>query len=179
MILNKIIKILAPTLAPYLLIATAILRGAVMEEDHTNINHDEETIAAPTFVVQKHDARKLHYDFRIEMNGVLKSWAIPKSPSTDPKEKRLAILVEDHPISYANFEGEIPKGHYGAGKVEIWDSGTFSNLKNDSLEECLKNGRLEINLEGKKLKGAFALIRFEKAGKDDWIFKKVSNKSKK
>lgn len=131
----------------------------------------------PIFVVHKHDARNLHYDFRLEIDGALRSWAIPKEPSVDPKIKRLAILTEDHAMSYANFEGEIPKGHYGAGSVEIWDEGTFSNLKRESLDECFKNGLIEVNLEGKKLKGAFALIKFEKAGKSEWIFKKVTNKN--
>lgn len=130
------------------------------------------------FVIHKHDARTLHYDFRLEMHGVLKSWAIPKEPSMNKSIKRLAILTEDHAMSYANFEGHIPEGHYGAGNVEIWDSGTFSNLKSDSLEDCFKKGLIEINLEGTRLKGAFALIRFEKAGKSEWLFKKVTDKPK-
>lgn len=117
------------------------------------------------FVVQKHYARTLHYDFRIEVNGVLKSFAVPKGLSKRTKDKRLAILTDDHPIAYAKFEGMIPKGEYGGGKVLIWDSGTFVNLKRNergrevSLRTCFKEGYIEIYLEGERYKGGYALVR--------------------
>lgn len=129
---------------------------------------------APRFVVQKHDASKLHYDFRLEVNGVLKSWAIPKGPSMDPSQKRLAIPTEDHPIDYIDFEGIIPEGNYGAGTVIVWDTGTYQNLKKDiPLDKAIEKGHVDIHLEGSKLKGGFALIRTGKGGKPFWlIFKK-------
>ncbi|MBU6382829.1 MAG: DNA ligase [Verrucomicrobia bacterium] len=117
------------------------------------------------FVVQKHAATRLHYDFRLEMNGVLKSWAIPKGPSMNPKEKRLAVQVEDHPYDYKDFEGVIPEG-YGAGAVIIWDQGTYT------LEE--KNPRSwHITLKGKKLKGGFALVRFRDK---NWLLIKTKDR---
>lgn len=120
------------------------------------------------FVVQKHDARNLHYDFRLEVKGVLKSWAVPKGISMKPGEKRLAIATEDHDMSYADYEGTIPKGEYGAGKVEIWDKGTYEST--EPMEKSLEIGRAEILLKGKKLEGIFALIRT----KMGWlIFKKA------
>jgi DNA ligase D-like protein (predicted 3'-phosphoesterase) len=135
----------------------------------------------PVFVIQKHDARNLHYDFRIEVNGVLKSWAVPKGPSTDPKEKRLAIPTEDHPLSYADFEGSIPEGEYGAGTVIVWDSGYYRNVreekKNDkaSMEKALEEGRVEVWLEGKKLKGGYALIRTGKGDYTRWLLIKMDD----
>src|SRR5436309_12909247 len=115
----------------------------------------------PVFVIQKHDATRLHYDFRIEAGGVLKSWAIPKGPSTNPKDKRLAMPTEDHPMEYGKFEGVIPEGEYGAGPVIVWDSGTYRNLNEKSgkevrIEHALRQGRVKIWLEGKKLKGGYA-----------------------
>jgi DNA ligase D-like protein (predicted 3'-phosphoesterase) len=135
----------------------------------------------PVFVIQKHDARNLHYDFRVEVNGVLKSWAVPKGPSTDPKEKRLAIPTEDHPLSYADFEGSIPEGEYGAGTVIVWDSGYYRNLREEktkdetSMEKALEEGRVEVWLEGKKLKGGYALIRTGKGDYTRWLLIKMDD----
>ncbi len=131
----------------------------------------------PLFVVQKHAARTLHYDFRLEVDGVLKSWAIPKGPSLNPAEKRLAVPTEDHPLEYARFEGVIPEGEYGAGTVMVWDIGTFRNLTEKKgrpvpLGEAVAHGHLKVWLEGKKLRGGFSLTRF-KSGKDEaWLLVK-------
>jgi len=113
------------------------------------------------FVVQKHYAKNLHYDFRLEIDGILKSWAVPKEPSLIVGEKRLAILTEDHPLSYANFEGVIPKGQYGAGKVEIWDKGDFENGKIEPLHLCFKKGEICIILYGNRLRGSYTLLRLK------------------
>ncbi len=127
------------------------------------------------FVVQRHYASHLHYDFRLEADGVLKSWAIPKGPSLDPADKRLAIKVEDHPYAYKDFEGTIPKGNYGAGTVEIWDQGTYQPIKGqDSSDEKevlrqLKSGLLNFALHGKKLKGEFALVKMKNAKENAWL----------
>lgn len=126
------------------------------------------------FVVQKHHASHLHYDFRIELEGVLKSWAVPKGPPKKVAEKRLAIETEDHPMEYAYFKGVIPEGEYGAGLVEIWDRGTFINLKDIPLKKCYNNGRIELDLKGKKLKGPFALIHFKEK---QWLLIKMKKKS--
>lgn len=131
------------------------------------------------YVMQKHKATNLHYDLRLELNGVLKSWAIPKGPSTDPSQKKLAVPTEDHPIDYAFFEGLIPEGEYGAGTVIVWDKGTYRNLKdNISLEEAYDKGKLEIFIEGEKLKGAYVLLRTGKEQADDklWLLIKMKDK---
>ena len=130
-----------------------------------------------TFVIQKHDASRLHYDFRLEMKGVLKSWAVPKGPSTDPKNKRLAMMVEDHPFDYKNFEGIIPKGEYGGGTVIVWDEGTYEpieEIKGKKAQEKhllkqLHEGSLKIKLHGKKLQGEFALVKTNGMGENGWL----------
>ncbi len=123
------------------------------------------------FVVQKHSATRLHYDFRLEMDGVLKSWAIPKEPSTEPNVKRLSIKVDDHDISYANFEGEIEEGSYGAGKVEIWDKGTYEM-------EALRDNKMVFFLHGKKLRGRYTILKFDKAGPNNWLLFKTKEEQK-
>ena len=113
----------------------------------------------PLFVVQEHHARRLHWDFRLEINGVLKSWAVPKGPSLDPAQKRLAIQVPDHEIEHANYEGIIPEGTYGAGPVLIWDKGSFQVIDDESPANSLDRGDLKFELHGKRLRGAFALVK--------------------
>ncbi len=134
-----------------------------------------------TFVVQRHDATRLHYDFRLEMEGVLKSWAIPRGPSMVPGEKRLAIMVEDHPLKYGRFYGEIPKGNYGAGIVEIWDKGTYLPAieKGDpekNLREMLQKGDIKFRLKGTYLRGLFALFHLKSAEKEnEWMLVKKAD----
>lgn len=120
--------------------------------------------ANPIFVIQKHQARNLHWDFRLEMDGVLKSWAVPKEPPTEPGLKRLAVQVEDHELSYADFEGEIPGGEYGAGNVEIWDRGTYELLSRSDK-------KIVVNLDGEKLKGKYTLVQFGKVEKNWLLFR--------
>ena len=125
-----------------------------------------------SFVIQKHHATRLHYDFRLEMEGVLRSWAIPKGPSLDPSEKRLAMLTEDHPIDYGGFEGVIPKGNYGAGKVIIWDAGTYDMVDPATAEIGWKKGKFHFVLHGNKLQGEWVLVRGSRDPRQ-WIFFKV------
>jgi DNA ligase D-like protein (predicted 3'-phosphoesterase) len=134
----------------------------------------------PLFVVQKHAARHLHYDFRLEVEGVLKSWAVPKGPSLNPKDKRLAVPTEDHPLEYAGFEGVIPEGEYGAGTVMVWDIGPFRNLTEKKgqpvpLAEAVIHGHIKVWLEGKKLRGGFALTRFKKSPEEAWLLVKADD----
>jgi bifunctional non-homologous end joining protein LigD len=127
------------------------------------------------FVVQEHHSSHLHWDLRLEVEGVLKSWAVPKKPSLDPAVKRLAIMVEDHPYHYKDFQGVIPSG-YGAGTVKIWDSGTYEVDEEDAkhseklMSEGLKKGSLHFRLKGKKLKGEFYLVRLKSAEENKWLF---------
>ena len=129
-----------------------------------------------SFVIQRHKASRLHYDFRLEMEGVLKSWAVPKGPSLNPKDKRLAMMVEDHPYDYKDFTGVIPEGNYGAGIVEIWDHGMYSDLENSAKRTAQKNllagleaGNLKFRLFGKKLKGEFALVKLKNNEDNSWL----------
>jgi DNA ligase D-like protein (predicted 3'-phosphoesterase) len=122
------------------------------------------------FVIQKHDASSLHYDFRLEVEGTLRSWAVPKGPSTDPREKRLAVEVEDHPLDYADFEGVIGDGNYGSGAVIVWDAGTYRNLDDErSLTEALDAGHAKVWLEGEKLRGGWTLQRTRGGAKPQWL----------
>lgn len=132
------------------------------------------------FVIQKHQAKTLHFDFRLQLDLVLKSWAVPKGLSLEENEKRLAVETEDHALSWADFEGEIPQGEYGAGLVEIFDRGFFENIKTDAegktipLSQCLEKGLLEIHLEGKKVKGDYAMVRFKEK---QWLLFKMIHKN--
>lgn len=128
------------------------------------------------FVVQRHKASRLHYDFRLELDGVLKSWAVPKGPSMNPKVKRLAMMVEDHPYDYKDFSGIIPEGNYGAGIVEIWDKGTYTDIENSekdtaekNLKKGLKKGDFKFQLFGKKLKGEFVLVKLKNNEDNSWL----------
>lgn len=136
----------------------------------------------PLFVIQKHAASHLHYDFRLEVNGVLVSWAIPKGPSTNRAEKRLAVMTEDHPMDYATFEGVIPEGNYGAGTVMVWDIGTYENAKKEygiSMEKALEEGKVEVTLHGKKMHGTYALVRTHlHDDKKNWLFFKIKDEEK-
>ncbi|HDR73780.1 MAG TPA: DNA ligase [Methanoculleus sp.] len=133
----------------------------------------------PVFVIQKHKASTLHYDFRLEVGGVLTSWAVPKGPSLDSRHKRLAVPTEDHPLAYADFEGVIPEGEYGAGTVIVWDRGTYRNLRAEkeddgaSMEEALEEGKVEVWLEGEKVRGGFALIRTGTGEDARWLLIKL------
>jgi bifunctional non-homologous end joining protein LigD len=134
------------------------------------------------FVVQKHAASHLHYDFRLEMDGVLKSWAIPKGPSMNPADKRLAVMVEDHPYSYKDFEGNIEEGNYGAGNVIIWDNGTYKTTDAVNIGDVekemrtgLHNGHISFILQGKKLKGYFSLVKLKGKQENAWLLIKKND----
>jgi DNA ligase D-like protein (predicted 3'-phosphoesterase) len=141
----------------------------------------------PIFVVQKHAASRLHYDFRLEVDGVLKSWAVPKGPSLNPADKRLAVMTEDHPLDYAGFEGTIPAEEYGGGTVIVWDRGTYENISGGgdagnsappAMAESLEKGEVTIRLHGHKLAGGFALIHSRMGGKEEnWLLIKRNDTS--
>lgn len=129
------------------------------------------------FVVHEHHASRLHFDFRLEMGGVLKSWAVPKGPSMNPADKRLAIMVDDHTLDYGSFEGVIPQGRYGAGPVVIWDHGTYDVLEGQDPAAQLRTGSLKFALHGKRLHGAFALVKLKgpRATGKEWLLMKKAD----
>jgi DNA ligase D-like protein (predicted 3'-phosphoesterase) len=132
----------------------------------------------PIFVIQEHHATRLHYDFRLEVNGALKSWAVPKGLGTSPGDKRLAVMTEDHPMEYAAFEGQIPRGQYGAGTVMVWDAGYYANLMGKkagkSMSEAIRDGHVEVALKGKKIQGSYALIESRLGGQEkNWLLIKM------
>jgi DNA ligase D-like protein (predicted 3'-phosphoesterase) len=136
----------------------------------------------PIFVIQEHDASTHHFDLRLECDGVLASWAVPKGPSTDPRRRRLAVRTEDHPLEYADFEGVIPPDEYGGGAVIVWDAGPLRSLRHDddgnelSVAESLRKGRIEVWLEGAKLRGGYALIHSKLRGeKKNWLLVKMKD----
>lgn len=134
----------------------------------------------PVFVIQKHAATSLHYDFRLEIDGTLKSWAVPKGPSTDPGDKRLSVRTEDHPLAYADFEGVIPEGQYGAGTVLVWDHGTFENItekdgKPVPAKTALEDGHLLVCLHGRKISGGYAMQRIRKGKNEQWLLIKMDD----
>lgn len=134
----------------------------------------------PVFVIQQHDASNMHFDFRLEIEGVLVSWAVPKGPSTDSREKRLAVMTEDHPLAYADFEGVIPQDEYGGGTVLIWDRGTYRNITEGEdepkpLPDALEEGHLAVWLEGSKIQGGYALTRVKYRGEDNWLLVKMKD----
>lgn len=131
----------------------------------------------PGFVIQQHDATTLHWDLRLQAEGVLKSWAVPKGPSTDPREKRLAVPTEDHPLDYADFEGVIPEGEYGGGSVIVWDRGVYQDLEGDGageeIADAIAAGHVKVWLEGDKLAGGYVLTRMR--GDDQWLLIKLDD----
>jgi len=137
----------------------------------------------PRFVIQEHHASSLHWDFRLEIDGVLVSWAVPKGPSTDPRDKRLAVRTEDHPLEYLDFEGLIPDDEYGAGAVIVWDQGAYANLRAEddpprSMTDALGEGRIEVGLAGRKLSGGYALIQARLGGNpSNWLLIKKRDES--
>jgi DNA ligase D-like protein (predicted 3'-phosphoesterase) len=136
---------------------------------------------SPKFVIQKHDASTLHYDFRLEVDGVLKSWAVPKGPSTDPREKRLAMPTDDHDLDYIDFEGTIPEGEYGAGTVLVWDTGPYHTLKTDDngnpvpMGDSVNKGHITVWLDGEKIKGGYALTRVAQGADERWLLVKMDD----
>lgn len=141
-----------------------------------------ETDDGPRFVIQKHDASSLHYDFRLEADGVLKSWAVPKGPSTDPDDQRLAVRTEDHPLDYAGFEGVIPQAQYGGGTVIVWDAGTYEDRSEGDdgsiidVAEAVEEGHVRVWLHGEKLRGGYDLVHARVGGdEDNWLLRKIDD----
>ena len=131
-----------------------------------------------TFMVQKHDATRLHFDFRLELGGTLKSWAVTRGPSLDPADKRLAVRTEDHPLSYATFEGTIPKGQYGGGTVMLWDRGTWTPAPGKDPAKTIEEGHLHFTLDGERMKGEWLLVRMKPRGKEtreNWLLRKIED----
>ncbi|MFA6088418.1 MAG: DNA polymerase ligase N-terminal domain-containing protein [Candidatus Woesearchaeota archaeon] len=151
------------------------------KRDFEKTNEPKETDAVKKrkgtiFVVQEHNATRLHYDFRLEIDGVLRSWAVPKGIPTTVSEKHLAVETEDHPIKYADFQGQIPKGEYGAGKVKIWDKGNYRNIRKISMKESYLQGQIEVNLKGRVLKGNYALVNTKfNENKKNWLIIKMKD----
>lgn len=145
--------------------------------------HGRRTRGEPRFTVHKHGARSLHYDFRLEDAGVLKSWAVPKGPPSDPAEKAFATPTEDHPLDYADFEGVIPDDQYGAGPVELWDTGTYRNLTADHghpvpVADGISRGHIAVWLKGRKLRGGYALTRMRRRGRQEgWLLVKMRDEA--
>ncbi len=136
----------------------------------------------PVFVIQEHAATRLHYDLRLEVNGVLKSWSVPRGPSADPRDRRLAVMTEDHPLDYRDFEGVIPRGQHGAGQVIVWDHGTYRNITDDPdhptpMTQAIDDGKVELFFVGTKIKGRYALIRMHRADeeREDWLLIKLKD----
>lgn len=165
-------------LLTYQLFKAGKIKNKRNDGDFVAVLSDIYNIVMPSFVIQKHRATTLHYDFRLEVDGVLKSWVVPKGPSTDPGVKRLAIMTDDHPVEYAGFEGTIPQGEYGAGTVIVWDKGTYSNLKegnSPSVSDGIVNGHITFRLEGQKLKGGYSLTRFGRGEGKQWLLVKMDD----
>lgn len=146
------------------------------EEPHGR-SHRSEGGEGPLFVVQHHVATADHYDLRLEVDGVLRSWAVPKGVSTDPRDKRLAMPTEDHPLEYADFEGTVPSGEYGGGTVQVWDRGRYANITRKdgrelSMAEGLEKGHVSVRLSGQKLSGGYALTRIRADGDEAWLLVK-------
>lgn len=144
------------------------------------MNDNRDDSDGPIFVIQKHDASTLHYDFRLEVDGVLKSWAVPKGPSTDPSEKRLAIPTPDHDLDHAEFEGVIPEGKEGAGPVLVWDRGRYENITESGggtlgMEKAIENGHALVRLHGRKLRGGYALHRTVGGDSPRWLLIKMDD----
>lgn len=145
--------------------------------------NDSSETGGRRFVIQRHEASSTHFDVRLEFDGVLKSWAVPKGPSTDPSERRLAIRTEDHPVAYADFEGVIPEDEYGGGTVMLWDRGTYENLRArkgpDSLDMpgSLQGGQIEVWLEGDKIRGGYVLKRIEGGDAARWLLIKMDDEA--
>ena len=131
--------------------------------------------SGPVYIIHKHDASRLHYDLRLECDGALLSWAVPKGPSLDPAHKRLAVMVEEHELDYADFEGAIPQGEYGGGTVMVWDVGTFEHVGKGSMRQAAEEGYIEFRLHGRKLRGLWKLVRTNWGAGNNWLLIKKND----